>query len=214
MVMNNKPLPYPMPLKMMKPTGFSLPEVVIAMAIGTVALLVITTFMIEANRFQQFISEQSSAIATADEATTIMTKALRETTDGADGSYALGTASANTLTFYTDIDADSNTEQVTYTLTDTQISQTITEPTDAPAQYLPANSTTKIVATNIVNGTYTGNAVFTYYDDQNNSLPEPVDLSAVTLLQIHLDVNVDPNRIPDTHTIETYVQLRNLNDNL
>ncbi len=194
--------------------GFSLPEIVIAMAIGTVALLVMTTFMIETNRFQQFISEQSTAIATADAATTVMTRALRETTDGADGSYAIGTASTNALTFYTDIDADSSTEQVTYTLTNTQLTQTITEPTAAPAQYLSSNSTTKTVATNIVNETYTGNPIFTYYNDQNASLSMPVDLSAVTLIQIHLDINVDPNHIPDTHTIETYVQLRNLNDNL
>lgn len=197
-----------------KQLGFSLPEIVVGMAVGTLVLLVIVTFMMETNRFQQFISEQSTAIATADAATTVMTKALRESTDGADGSYALGNATANTLTFYTDIDADASAEQVAYNLSGTTIQQTITQPTAAPAQYLGANSITNTVATNIVNGTYTGNAIFTYYDDQNNELPVPVDLSAVTLIRIHLDVNVDPNRIPDTHTIETYVQLRNLNDNL
>ncbi len=211
--MNSKPLLYPAPHNMVL-KGFTLPEVLVTMAVGSMVLLIIVTFMIETNRFQQFISEQSTAISIADEATTVMTKALREATDGANGSYALDSAGDNNLTFYTDIDADTNTEQVTYNLTDTTLSQTIIEPTAAPAQYLSQNGTTKTVATNIVNGTYTHNAIFTYYDDQNNVLSNPIDLSAVTLIRIHLDVNVDPNRVPDTHTIETYVQLRNLNDNL
>ena len=53
------------------PNGFSIAETVVAIAVGTMALLVIVTFMIETNRFQQFISEQSTAITTADAATTI-----------------------------------------------------------------------------------------------------------------------------------------------
>jgi prepilin-type N-terminal cleavage/methylation domain-containing protein len=194
--------------------GFTLPETLVTMAVGSMVLLIVVGFMIEANRFQQFIAEQSTAITVADSATTTMAKALRETIDGANGSYALDTAEDNTVIFYSDIDADSNTEQVTYTLSGTQINQTTIEPTTAPSQYLSQNGTTKTVATNIVNGTYTHNAIFTYYDDQNQVLPTPVDLSSVTLVRIHLDVNVDPNRVPDTHTIETYVQLRNLNDNL
>ena len=194
--------------------GFTLVEAVITISIGTLLVMGIITFMIETSRLQSFISEQSDAIETADEATTVMTKALRETTDGADGSYAVVTAEANTLTFFSDIDADANAEQVTYTLSGATITQTIIEPTATPAQYLSANGTTKTVATGIVNGTYTGNAIFSYYDLNNAILAEPITLSEVKLVKIHLDVNVDPNRVPDTHTIETYVQLRNLNDNL
>lgn len=208
--MKNKPMFY----KQIRPLGFTLVEAVITISIGTLLVIGIVAFMIETGRLQSFISEQSDAIETADEATAVMTKALRETTDGADGSYAVVTAEANTLTFFSDIDADANAEQVTYTLSDTTITQTIIEPTTAPAQYLSANGTTKTIATGIVNGTYTGNAIFSYYDLNNAVLADPVSLSAVTLVKIHLDVNIDPNRVPDTHTIETYVQLRNLNDNL
>ncbi len=200
--------------KVIRHHGFTLVEAVITISIGTLLVMGIITFMIETGRLQSFISEQSDAIETADEATTVMTKALRETTDGADGSYAVVTAEANTLIFFSDIDADANAEQVTYSLSDTTITQTIIEPTSAPAQYLSANGTTKTVATGIVNGTYTGNAIFSYYDLNNAILAEPITLSEVKLVKIHLDVNVDPNRVPDTHTIETYVQLRNLNDNL
>ncbi|MBI4407829.1 MAG: prepilin-type N-terminal cleavage/methylation domain-containing protein [Candidatus Kerfeldbacteria bacterium] len=203
-----------MSCKVIRQPGFTLVEAVITISIGTLLVMGIVTFMIETGRLQSFISEQSDAIETADEATGVMTKALRESTDGADGSYAVVTAETNTLVFFSDVDADANAEQVTYTLSGTTITQTIIEPTAAPAEYLPANGITKTIATGIVNGTYTGNAIFSYYDLNNAILAEPIALSEVKLVKIHLDVNVDPNRVPDTHTIETYAQLRNLNDNL
>lgn len=194
--------------------GFTLIEAVITIAIGTLLVAGIVGFMIEAGRLQTFISEQSEAIETGNDAVTAMTKALRETTDGADGSYALEAIAANAITFYSDIDADASAEQITYALSGTVIIQSVIEPTDAPAEYFPANQTDKTIASGIVNGTYTGNPIFSYYDLNNVELIAPIDLVGVTLIKIHLDVNVDPNRVPDTHTIETYVQLRNLNDNL
>lgn len=189
-------------------------EAVVTIAIGTIVIAGIVGFMIEAGRLQTFISEQSEAIETANDATTLMTEALRETIDGADGSYALEVTDDNTMTFYSDVDADASAEQIIYALVGTDIIQSITEPTDAPAEYLPENLTNKTIATGIVNGTYTGTPIFSYYDLNNAELTEPIDLAAVTLVKLHLDVNVDPNRVPDTHTIETYIQLRNLNDNL
>lgn len=212
MEMKNKPLSYLLHLKY--PKGFSLPEFVVAMAVGLIALLVMSAFMVETGRLQTFISEQSEAIATGDAATTELAAALRETTDGDDGSFAIDTASDYHLTFFSDIDSDANTEKVDYQLTGTILYQTLTEPTGTPADYLVANGVTTVSATGIVNETYTGNPIFTYYDANNTILSEPIDLASVTLIKIHLDVNVDPNRVPDTHTIETYAQLRNLNDNL
>jgi prepilin-type N-terminal cleavage/methylation domain-containing protein len=212
MEMNNKPLPYQRPLKHNR--GFSLPEIIISLAIATLTIFVITEFMIETNRFQQFISDQSQAIAQADSASQIMTKALRETTDGADGRYAILTAAANSLSFYSDIDDDDLTEQVTYTISGTTLQQTIIEPTGTPADYLPEDAVTKTIAFGVVNVTYTNNAVFTYYDDNNVELTYPITLANVMLIKIHLDINANVDRIPDTHTIETYAQLRNLNDNL
>ena len=203
--MKNKPL---------SSNGFTIIEAVITIAVGTLLVAGIVGFMIEAGRLQTFVSEQAEAIETGNEAVTLMTEALRETTDGADGSYALEAVSANSLTFYSDVDADAAAEQITYVLAGTVITQSLIEPTDAPAEYLPINQTDKTIAHNIVNGTYSGNAIFSYYDLNNVELTEPINLVDVTLVKVHLDVNVDPNRIPDTHTIETYVQLRNLNDNL
>lgn len=200
--------------KLLYSSGFTLVEAMLTISIGTLLVVGIVGFMIEAGRLQTFISEQSEAVETANDATQHMTKALRETTDGADGSYALEVTESNTVTFYSDIDTDADAEQITYTLSGTEIIQSIIEPTDAPAEYLTENQTDKTIATSIVNGTYTNTAIFSYYDVDNVLLDEPIDLAEVTLIQVHLDVNVDPNRIPDTHTIETFIQLRNLNDNL
>jgi len=206
-----------------KPSGFSLIEVVIALTIALGVISVAMMLMIESNRLTNFIIDQSSAISTADASLSILTKNLRETTDGADGSYAISQASGNSLTFYANVDSDPETELVAFYLSDTNLMETITQPTNPnnpPIHYLSSNSTTKIAAHGIVNGTYTGNAIFTYYsntypaDTTTNPLVEPVDVSAITLVRVHLDVDVNPVRIPDTHTVETFVELRNLNPNL
>src|SRR3989338_4675391 len=113
-------------------TGFTMIEAVVTIAIGTIVIAGIVGFMIEAGRLQTFISEQSEAIETANDATTLMTEALRETIDGADGSYALEVTDDNTMTFYSDVDADASAEQIIYALVGTDIIQSITEPTDTP----------------------------------------------------------------------------------
>ncbi len=184
------------------------------MGLVIIFVTLVATFVIESNRLAVFLTEQSEAVATADKISNQITKQLRETTDGDDGSYALAEATTGALAFYSDINADAMTEYVKYELVGNDLSRTIIEPSGAPAQYLASSAQSTIVANYIVNTTFTGNPLFSYYDTDNIQLAEPVDLAATTLVRIRLDVNVNPKNIPDTHTISTYVQLRNLNDNL
>lgn len=207
--MNSKPFLLP-PVKL----GFSLVEAAVAMAVGSLLLLLMLSFMIATNRVSFFLADQSKAIITADKTVSVISKQLRETSDGDNGSFAIDAASDYTIAFFSDIDQDDATEYIQYQLNGTDLVRTLIKPTGTPAQYLESNATTAVAAQNIVNQTYSATALFTYYDTENNPLADPIELGAVTLVGIQVDVNVDPNNIPDTHTIETYVQLRNLNDNL
>lgn len=215
--MNNKPFHYLLPVK---PTGFTLAEVVVATAIVATAISVVVTLIIEGTRVQTFLNDQATAVQTADKALLRMTTALRETSDSDDGNYALSEASGTTLIFYANVDDDSATEKISYSITATDVVEVVTQPTDPPVQYLAENATSSIIAQSIVTVSEYASAVFSYYDSNyptdtvTNPLIEPIDLSSVTLVKIHLDVNVNPKRIPDTNTVETFVQLRNLNTNL
>lgn len=209
MAMNNKPYQLA-PVR----SGFTVVEVITALALSTILITILVDLMMQTTRLETFLSDQSTAITTADETLNLFSTELRETTDGDDGSYALAEASATSLAFYSDIDADTATEYIRYELVGTDIQKTVIEPTGTPAQYLASNAVTTTVAYYIVNVSFSGNALFLYYDTNNVQLSEPIMLSAVTLVKAHLDVNVNPNQIPDTHASETVVQLRNLNDNL
>lgn len=194
--------------------GFTIVEAVVAIGIGVILLGIIIDLMIQTNRLQIFLSDQSTAISTAEDMQSLLTKELRETTDGDDGSFALAEATALTLAFYSDIDSDSATEYIRYALVGTDLQKTTIEPIGTPAEYLAENAITTTPAFSIVNDSFTGNDLFIYFDTNNQQLTEPITLSDVTLIKLHLDVNVDPNQIPDTHASETIIQLRNLNDNL
>ncbi len=210
MVMNNKLFQLTPPVR----SGFTIVEVITAVALSSILMVMIIDLMLQTNRVQIFLSDQSTAISTADETLNLFSKELRETTDGADGAYAMAEATTTSLAFYSDIDEDSFTEYLRYELVGTDIQKTLIEPTGSPAQYLPQNGVTTTVAFSIVNVSFSGNPLFSYYDTNNVQLGEPISLSDTTMVKIHLDVNVNPNQIPDTHTSETIVQLRNLNDNL
>lgn len=209
MAMNNKQFHF-----QRSNAGFSILEIVIVTAVTGALISLVVMFIIEANRITLFLSDQSEAILIADKTVSTLSKQLRETTDGDDGSFALVSVESDAIAFYSDVDKDEQTEYLGYTLEDTNLVRTMIEPSGTPAVYDTATAESTIVAQNIVNSTETGEALFTYFDTNNAELSDPVELSSVTLVRVRVDVNAHPEKIPDTHSIETTVQLRNLNDNL
>lgn len=203
-----------------KNLGMSMVEIVIATSITSIIVMIAVNFMITSSRFQSMVVDQSAAASTAERSLKYTTAILREANDGDNGDYAFITVDPYNISFYSDVDKDEYSELVEIYLEGTTLYSKITEPTTPPVKYLPANSKTKVLATNVVNTTVYSNPVFTYYngdypaDTVNNPLAEPIDLSAISLVQIHLDINVHPNQLPDTTTVETFIQVRNLKTNL
>ena len=200
--------------------GLSLIELMVALGITVVIVSLVSAYLIEGVRFQDFLSEQTSAIDSARRSYTEITKYVREIADGDNGEYAIVEAESSSFTFYSDIDADEATEQVQYYIDGTNLKRIVIEPIGQPATYLPGNAVEKIISSYVINDAVTGNPVFTYYNSDypsdviNNPLVDPVDITEVSLVKIQLDVNVNPNKIPNTSTIETFVQIRNLKSNL
>lgn len=83
----------------------------------------------------------------------------------------------------------------------------------------PGSSTTseKIVASYIQSGV---NSIFLYFngdwpsDDVNNPLVVGERALGTRLVQVQVDVNIDPQTNPENFNLSTYVHLRNLKDNL
>lgn len=200
--------------------GFTLVELVIALGIMTIVITIVSELLIEGVRIQDFLSQQTDATSAARKSFAVMTKQIREIADGDNGEYAIVEATASSFIFYSDIDADDATEQIQYFIDITDLKRIIIEPIGEPAVYLPENGVETVIAQHIVNDTYSNTPLFVYYNGDypgdiiNNPLVDPVDITEVALVKIQLDINVNPNRIPDTTQLQTFIQIRNLKTNL
>ena len=82
--------------------------------------------------------------------------------------------------------------------------------------YPGIDESVKIIANDIVNSP--SDPVFFYYnknypgDLSNNPLATPISVVDVRLIKIHLMINIDPRRAPNNVNLESFAQLRNIND--
>lgn len=197
-----------------KNKGFTLLEVLVVVAIIGILSVVILDFFQESYLLQDYIYEQSKAISEAEKGTNNLVKELREAVDSDDGAYALELADEQEVIFYSNIDGDENIERVRYFIDDNQLKKGIIEPTGNPAEYTGDESIQTIAS----NFTDLGDPIFYYYGEDypvdDTPLSYPADVTSVTITTITLNVNVDPDSIPNTYTLESAVQIRNFKTNL
>lgn len=197
--------------------GFNLVE--IAVVLGILGLMIITVyaFIGQSYHLEDFVSEQLTAVEQARKGVETFVQELREAAPGDDGSYAIVSADSQSLIFFSDIDADVLTERVRYFLDGTELKKGVIEPNEESFQYNENDETISTVAKYIQNGS---EVVFTYYngdyptDTTNNPLTYPADQNEIKLVQISLQVNVTPEDVPGTYTLNSFAQIRNLKTNL
>lgn len=96
--------------------GFTLVETLVTIVVFTLAMGVVSGFIVMAYRTQSYTWEQSVAIDEARKGVEVMVKELREAKEGDDGSYPIEQAGDKGIIFYSDIDKDGETERVRYFL--------------------------------------------------------------------------------------------------
>ena len=196
--------------------GFTLIEIVITTSIISLIVVGIYNFIQQSNLTQTYVSEQSSAIAEARDGIDLFAKELREASDADTGAYPIELATENEIIFYSDVDADALTERIHYYLDSSQLKKGVIEPSGYPIAY-SGEEQESIISSYIINDI--SSPIFTYYnedypiDEITNPLSYPADVTSTTLVKINLEVNVTPDRIPDTITVESFVQIRNVKNN-
>lgn len=193
---------------MKKDDGFTLIEVVVAVAIFTILMLAINYLFVSLYRQQGTSIAMVQRTQTFNVALDTMARELREGNRGENGHYFIETAGENSLVFYSDIDGDDLTEKVTYALVGAEFRKTVAEPgADALYGGTPATS---IICAEIQND---GVPIFTYYDENYTgagaamTLPAPV--LEIKLIGVSLTANTAKfNRSYPLH-IETKIKLRN-----
>ena len=193
-------------MKMKKSEGFTLIEVLISILIASVLMLILNRFIVESYKSITFASEQEEAVENARDALDIMITEIRSANFSQQGAYALLRTEDQDFIYYSDVDADGDTEKIKYFLEESELKRVVTEP-GVLMDYSGAGSTSTIAS-------YMNNqeeSIFTYYD---SDYLEANIINDIRLVNIQLKINVTPNIAPNDYWARTDIQLRNLKDNL
>jgi prepilin-type N-terminal cleavage/methylation domain-containing protein len=196
--------------------GFTLIELLFGMTIFS--FLLIGTVSLQQLLFQSenFGVNSAFTIENAQSSLQEIVRELRNSRQGADGWYPIKLADSQEIIFHSNADKDDDIERIRYFLDGTDLKKGVTQPTGAPPTYLSEESVAT-VAQFVQNGT---DPIFYYYnedwpaDQVNNPLSTPAVLLDVKLVKIEVSINADPDNPQSEYTLEPFVQIRMLKDNL
>lgn len=190
------------------PAGFSLIEVMVSIAIFTVLMLSLNLVFVSLYRQQGNDMAMLERLQQSGRLVEQMGKELRGCNRGENGHFALAVVADTSLTFFSDVDNDGQTEMVAYALSGNNLMRTVTEP-GADKTYATAGTPAVVCA-----GVRTGNPIFTYYgeDYTGSESPLAVPVSVLDVKLVGVDFTLSSpngNSSYPLHT-ETKIELRNL----
>lgn len=186
-------------------SGFTIIEIVIAISILGIITLLFNNYISQSYKTIKFIEEFNDAVENAKRGMRIMSQELREINVAETGAFYFEIANDYEIVFYSDVDADGQTEKIRYFLNGRNLTKEITEPD------YTGTANASIISQYVENQTMAiPQKIFTYLDENNQPL-DPINLNNIKLIKIHLEINVTPERAPNNYVIDTNVYLRNLN---
>lgn len=185
--------------------GFTLIEAIVIVAIFAIAMGGISAFLVYLYRTHGYIFEQAQAIEEARRGIETMVKEIREAKSGQDGAYLIGKAENFELIFYSNIDRDLEIEKVRYYVEGTNLIKEIIEPEGFPPEY--SSHPKKIILSQYVRNTP---PIFRYFKEKEQELAYPARKKDTKLINVYLEINVNPHRLPENFILRSTVQFRNL----
>lgn len=196
-----------------KERGITLIEMTVVLGIFSMILVSITVYIWMTLRAQNKSVKHILAQNSARKALSVAASEIRGSMYSDAGSYPIVEATANSITFYTNVDDDINAEQVRYYMDGSDMKRGVVEPEGSPPNY---NGTEQVntLASYITNT----DSIFTYYSQEYEGtidpLAFPVNKSIIKLVRFNLTIDVDTQRLPEPVNVYTEAQLRNLKENL
>jgi len=196
-----------------KSKGITLIEMIVVLGIFSMALVAITTYAWMSLRAQNKSVKHILAQNSARKALSVAASEIRSSMYSDAGAYPIVEATANSITFYTNVDEDINAERVRYFINGSDLKRGVIEPQGDPPNY-DGTEQVNTLARYITNP----NNIFTYYDQNyegtNDPLAFPVNKSIIKIVRFNLTIDVDTQRLPEPVNVNTEAQLRNLKENL
>lgn len=197
--------------------GMTLVEMIVAIGIaimGVTGFSLLFSYTWKSNSYTLEMGQTSMAVS---QGVNKMVGYIRSARQADNGAFPVKSANDNDFVVYSDYDRDDITERLHFYKSGTNILMGVTKPTNTmPRTYPSGDEQTITVASHIVNSST--QPIFYYYNNQypgdttHNPLVTPANVADIKLMKIHLRMNIVPNRDPDNIEMQTFVELRNLND--
>jgi type II secretory pathway pseudopilin PulG len=193
-------------------TGVSFIESLIVVAAFTIILLAVVSSLQSFYRVNSFNIEQAFAVSSARKGVEVMVRDIREAIYADDGAYPISNIGSTTITFFSDVDGDDNTERVRFFLEGNLFKKATLEPSGDPPQYVGTENISTI--SDNVRNDEEGTPIFQYFDDTGAEITDFSNVFDVAFIKVSLIVNINPTRLPNEFTIRSSATLRNLKINL
>lgn len=198
----------------------TLVETMVAITILTLAMGGFTLLFAKSLQTNAFVIEEGVTSRTTARTVQAITSDLRRARMGDNGEYPIVSASASDLKVYVNIDGDPETERVHYFLDENAdlLKRGVSDPISGTPVTYPATDTVITTIATYVTNTNPSEPLFSYYnkdypgDAANNPLSGTISVGDVRLIRVWVRMNIDPIRAPNNINIESFAELRNLND--
>lgn len=198
-------------------SGMTIVEMMVAISILVVAMTGFTLLFLRSWRVNSYTIEMGQSSFAASQGVNTIVGYARKVRQADNGAYPINLAKEQELVVFSDYDKDGITERLHFYLQNGQIKMGITDPTNTIPRTYPTNDElVNIIANNVVNTV--SEPIFYYYNNKypsdiiNNPLEYPVDVSTIRLMKVFLKVNTNPVRNANNIEIQSFAELRNLND--
>lgn len=193
-------------------------EVMVTIGILLIVMGGFTLLYVRSLQSNSFVLEEGTTSLQTSKAVEGIAQDLRGVKQGDNGDYPIISGSDFDLKVYVNADSDSATERVHYFLDGDLLKKGVTNPSNTvPVTYPTSDQSVTTVATYVVNSST--EPLFSFFnkdypgDTANNPLDGDIDLGDVRLIRIWIRMNIDPIRAPNNINIQTFAELRNLNEN-
>lgn len=198
--------------------GMTIVEMMVAIAIFTLMIEGFTLLFIRTWRTNSFTLETGRASMTVSQGVNKITGYIKGTRQADNGDYPIDSIDDNELIIYSDYDKDGITERLRFYKNGQSILMGVRDPSGTmPKTYASGDQETITLVNYIVNES--SEPVFLYYNkdypgDTTNNPMEAVssNINSVRLVKVHLKIDIIPNRDPDNIEMQSFAEMRNLND--
>ncbi len=188
-------------------------EILVAIGIFAFVVAGIMTLFLSSLRYKDITFEQLLTQNQGRKVAQDFTNEIRSAAYSAVGAYPLVKASSTEIIFYTN-QGKSTVRRVRYFLSNKILYRGIIEPSGSPPSYSTSSEATSTIADSINNGT---SSLFNYYDQNysgsQNPLVQPVDITAVRIVEIKFQLERNPNLSPAALNMQAQAVIRNLKSN-